>query len=55
MLKITDMPIKTRVIKPWKSRKAISAGNLEFLRLSIRYNREIKNFMHLVPGDFLIT
>ena len=52
MLKITDVPIQSRVIRPSKSREAISVGNLEFLRLSIRYNREIKNVMHFVPVTF---
>ena len=32
--------------KTSKSREAISAGKLEFLRLYIRYNREIKTLMH---------
>ena len=32
--------------KTSKSREAISAWNLEFLRLYIRYNREIKTLMH---------
>ena len=31
MLKITDVPIQSRVIRPSKSREAIWAGNLEFL------------------------
>ena len=32
--------------KTSKSREAISAGKLEFLRLYIRYNHEIKTLMH---------
>ena len=38
--------------KTSKSREAISAGKLEFLRLYIRYNREIKTLMHFGPLAF---
>ena len=39
MLKITDVPIQTLVIRPWKSREAISAGNLELESLFISVDR----------------
>ena len=53
MLKITDMPIQTLVRKLRRAGKQSRAGNLEFLQLSIRYNREIKTFMHFVPLNYL--
>ena len=44
------MPIQTLVIKLRRAGKQSRQEN--FLRLQIRYNREIKNFMHFVPVTF---
>ena len=45
MLKITDVPIQSLVIKLPRAGKQYRQGKLEFLRLYLRYNREIKTLM----------
>ena len=52
MLKITDVPIQSLVIKLRRAGKKSRQEHLEFLRLYIRENREIKTLMRFGPLTF---